>query len=139
MEIKEERRRARGWSARRRERGRVRGLPRAGGWRLRGGAEGRAERGARSDSFGVSGPRCFSAAWGGPRPEEGESRWGGSRLRGTRGSPRGGVTPTSLGGIAGARFSLLSLKFYLLPALRAALERSPRPPPPAASAPSQLF
>lgn len=87
MEIKEERRRARGWRARRREEGESARLPRAGSLgsadTLRG-----APRWGRAESFGVSGPRHFLAACGQPAAGGPESRLGGSRLGSPRGSPR---------------------------------------------------
>lgn len=55
--------------------------------RLRRGAAGRAVRGARGDSFGVSGPRRFPAAWGRPAAGGGVSRLGGSWLGSARGVP----------------------------------------------------
>lgn len=103
MEIKEERRRARGWSARRRERANSPGCREPAASAL-GGAEGRAEQGTRGDSFGVSGPRGFPAALGRPVAGGGESRLGGSVCGGAKGSPRGGVTPRSLGGPRGSTF-----------------------------------
>lgn len=78
MEIKEERRRAGGWRARLRKEGES---PRAAAsrrLRLRGGAEGRAARGARGDTFGVSGPRRSPAASGRPAAAGGVSKLGGS-------------------------------------------------------------
>lgn len=62
MEIKEERQRARGWSARRREEGESPGLLLEPAASAPGGAEGRAELGALGESSGVLGPRRFPAA-----------------------------------------------------------------------------
>lgn len=138
MEIKEERRQARGWSARRREDGKSPGLARAGGFgsaeALRGAPSGgRAER--------VSGCRGRAAS---PQPAAGggEAKLGGSRLASVRGGSYTEGSPRGVRGDCGGPLFLPVLK-VLFPCLpspwRAPFGSCRRPPLPAPVAPSQFF